>query len=355
MNPGGGAFGSDARRTVVLALAVALAVRGGALVFDADRWYLAAMPPLVVLAPALWLAWRRADARAAWTSAAWAAAVAVALALLPSEGDAANMARAHAVVILAALFGVAYAGAKWRSVEARVDFVRAAGELFVVAALVAAGGMVFSALTIGLFEVPFDGVEDVYFRNVGIMGAAAIPVVALFVWHGVLGGRTRLAPVLARVFAPLFLVMTVAYVVITLAAGKNPFLDRDFLVSFDALLAVVLGIALFSMAERGADSAPGASDRVVAALVAVMLVVDVIALAGVAYRGLSYGWTPHRLTALGDNVVIFGHLAWLARRFTDVLRARATCAALHEPLVRYLPVYVAWAAVVVVGLPLVFR
>jgi len=89
-------------------------------------------------------------------------------------------------------------------------------------------------------------------------------------------------------------------------------------------------------------------------MVASALVVDAVALAAIAARISEFGFTPNRVAALGENIILLVNLvgtAWLYARF---LRRRGAFDALERWQVAYLPVYSAWAALVVVLFPLIF-
>jgi hypothetical protein len=71
-------------------------------------------------------------------------------------------------------------------------------------------------------------------------------------------------------------------------------------------------------------------------------------------RIAEFGYSPNKIAALGLNLLLLVHLlraAWLAVGF---LRGRLPFAAVERWQTRYLPVYGAWAAVVVVVFPPAF-
>jgi len=163
-----------------------------------------------------------------------------------------------------------------------------------------------------------------------------------------------IATVLARVFAPLFLVMTVAYLTVAVLSGQSPFLDRSFLIIFNGLLLVVLGITVFSIVER--DDEPGrvVLDYINIALVAVTLLIDAIALSAILFRLASFGFTPNRVVVLGVNLIVMAHLAWICWTYVGLLRRKAGLAEMQRAVGSYLPVYGIWAAAVAFLLPLIF-
>jgi hypothetical protein len=84
------------------------------------------------------------------------------------------------------------------------------------------------------------------------------------------------------------------------------------------------------------------------------LVVDGVALAAIAARISEFGFTPNRVAALGENLILLVNLTWTARLYASFLRRKGSFAALEKWQIAYLPVYAAWAALVVLVFPPVF-
>jgi len=133
------------------------------------------------------------------------------------------------------LLGVAFLAGQWKSLSGRMDFIRYNGELLIYTTIILIGGMVLTGLTVALFRLIDLQIEDWYQRNVVIYGAVASPLVATFIANKIAGERIKLAPVLARIFTPLFLLTVVVYLVTMIIRQKSPYTDRDFLIAFNAL------------------------------------------------------------------------------------------------------------------------
>jgi hypothetical protein len=257
--------------------------------------------------------------------------------------------------LLWAFLGFVFTSASWRDHQQRIRYIRYNGELLILASLVGLGGIVFSGITVALFALVAESSAEWYVQNVGVMGAAAVPVAATYLYDVVFKTRTGIASALARVFAPLFLVMTGTYLVVAFLGGQNPFVDREFLITVNGLLLVVLGMTVFSIAERGDQSEVGWIDYVNVALLIVTLVIDGIALSAILFRLTSYGLTPNRMVVLGANLVVMTHLAWTCRAYVGLVRGKGGAGRVGQAVAGYLPVYIAWAALVSFVLPLVFR
>jgi hypothetical protein len=339
---------------IAIALACGALVRLPALWLSEDWYYPRLAPSLVILALGAYFWIERRTRRHLIAGLILALAAVGYVRLLPAYTDSVNMALIHLPVVFWAFLGLVFMGDSWRDADSRIRFLRYNGELVVLASLVALGGMVFSFVTVTLFELVSENIEERYFENVGVFGATAVPIAGTYLYDAVFGRRTGIAAVLARVFAPLFFVMAVTFLIVSFVGGQNPFIDRSFLITFNGLLLVVLGISVFSIVERAEESQVGLMDYINIALVIVTLLIDAIALSAILFRVVSFGFTPNRVVVLGANLIIIVHLGWICWTYVALARRRASLAALQRVVVGYLPVYVAWAAVVAFLLPLVF-
>ncbi|HQW65463.1 MAG TPA: hypothetical protein PLJ23_00400 [Gemmatimonadales bacterium] len=340
--------------TIAIALLAGLLVRLPALALGED-WYYVRFAPMIVMLALTTYFWRaHRDSRLLMGGLTLTAVAAAWVSFLPGETDSVVMALLHLPIVFWALLGMSYTGTGWRDSETRIDFVRYNGELVILTALVGLGGMVFSGMTVALFQMALGDIAEFYFENIAIVGVIAVPVVATYLYDVVFRRQTGIPPVLARVFAPLFLVMATAYLAVAFMGGKSPFSDRSFLITCNGLLLLVLGIAIFSIVERDRKAPVGLPDSINLALVAVTLVINSIALAAIVFRLASFGFTPNRVAVLGANLVIMVHLARIGWAYLRVVRKATDFTELRQAVSGHLPIYAAWAAIVVFVLPLVF-
>ena len=68
-----------------------------------------------------------------------------------------------------------------------------------------------------------------------------------------------------------------------------------------------------------------------------------------------FGFSPNRVAALCENLILLVNLAWAAVLYIRFLRGRGSFASVERWLTNYIPVYVVWAAIVVIVFPPVFR
>jgi hypothetical protein len=288
-------------------------------------------------------------------SAVAGVAMVTVLLLLPDRpnSDSIRMALIHMPFVLLSLLGFTFCKGQWRNLDQRLNFLRFGGELVIYSGLVILGGFVFSALTINLFEMISVDIEQWYFGNVGMWGAMSAPLIASWIWDQLLERDSRIAPILANIFSPLFLFMTAFYLAALLGRGQSPFEDRESLIVFNGLLMVVWGISVFSITGRGGKFSK-VLDLTNLSLVGVTLIIDAIALAAIVYRTFTMGITPNRVAVTGANLLIFIHLIWISFEYAREFRGSGSIKVIKTTIARYLPVYTAWSMFVVVVLPLMF-
>ena len=368
---GGGAespaAGESRRMWVALALAVAaaVAIKLPALFgvgFDAEE-HGAFYPlnfafftlPFIVA----YFAWDRPVPRSGrvWLAAVFAlAAIVVNAYPFPAKpvGHTQVLTILHLPIALWLAVGIAYVGGRWWGSDRRMDFVRFTGELFIYYVLIALGGGVLMAMTVGLFEaigIKLEPVLQAWILPCGIVGAT---VVATWLVEAKQSVIENMAPVLTRIFAPLFTLALLAFLVTMVWTGRGIAAKRELLIFFDLLLVVVFGLLLYSASARDSVTPPGLADWIQLALVGTALVVDVLALWAIATRISEYGFTPNRVAALGENVVLVVNLAGSALLYARFLRGRVAFSRLCGWQTFYLYVFAAWAAVVAFLFPPLF-
>ncbi|HEX6040285.1 permease prefix domain 1-containing protein [Longimicrobium sp.] len=270
------------------------------------------------------------------------------------EADTLTLTILHLPIALWLAVGVAYVGGRWHGNERRMDFVRFTGELFIYFVLIALGGGVLIAMTFALFQAI--GVDATFLVSRWIMpcGFAGATVVASWLVEAKQSVIENMAPVLTRIFSPLFALLFLAFMVTMVATGQGIDPQREILIVFDLLLVVVFALLLYSFSARDPQARPGLNDGVQLTLVGTALVVDLLALWAVGSRISDFGFTPNRVAALGENVVLLGNLAGSAVLYARFLRGRVPFSRLLDWQTTYLYVLAGWAAVVAFVFPLLF-
>ena len=289
-----------------------------------------------------------------WLAAGFAAAVVFANAYPFTAGsDTEALSALHLPMALWLLVGIAYAGGRWGQIAGRMDFVRFSGELLIYYALIALGGGVLTGLTAGMFGAIGIDFEPLFenWMPCAVLGAV---IVAAWLVEAKQSVIENMAPVLTRIFTPLFALSLVAFLGTMIWTGRGIDIERNALIAFDLVLVLVLGLLLYSISARDPQAPPGAFDLLLVVLLVSALVADAFALAAIGARISEFGFTPNRVAALGENVVLLGNLGWSTVLYVRFLRGRGPFASLERWQTAYLPAYSVWAAIVVVAFPPLF-
>jgi hypothetical protein len=272
----------------------------------------------------------------------------------PEGSDTHVLTVLHLPIALWLVVGVAYVGGRWFTSSRRMDFVRFSGELAIYYVLIALGGGVITAFTFMMFSA-IDMNPDWFVGGWLIpCGAAGAVIIGSWLVEAKQSVIENMAPVLTRLFTPLFTALLLAFLVTMAWTGSPINVKREVLIGFDLLLAVVVGLVLYAASARDPQAPPDFFDGLQLLLVVSALVVDVVALAAIAQRISEFGFTPNRVAALGENLILLVNLAWTAWLYARFLRRRGSFADLERWQIAYLPVYVAWAALVVISFPPLF-
>lgn len=290
-----------------------------------------------------------------WLAAAFVAAGVFAnIYPFATEADTMVLVALHLPIALWLVVGVAYAGEQWSEVDGRMNFIRFSGEFFIYYVLIALGGGVLTGLMALIFGSIDIDIEPFFESWLLPCGAAGAVIIASWLVEAKNNVMESLAPVLARLFTPLFAIVLITFLGTLLYTGRGVDIDRDVLIVFDLLLVVVLGLLLFGISARDPQSPPGTFDLVRIVLVAGALAVDAVALWAIIDRISEFGFTPNRVTALGLNVILLVNLVWSAVLYFRFLRGRGSFTAIERWQTNYLPVYAMWAAIVVILFPPLF-
>ncbi|MEI6670064.1 MAG: permease prefix domain 1-containing protein [Acidobacteriota bacterium] len=305
----------------------------------------------------VYFVWKRglSCASALWLALPFAAgAVFANLFPFPKGSNTQVLTILHLPIALWMAVGVAYLGGRWFVHGGRMNFVRFSGELAIYYVLIALGGGVLTGFTAMMFLAI--GMKPDWFIGPWLLPCGAMGAVIIASWlvEAKKSVIENMAPVLTRLFTPLFTLLLLVFLA-TMAWTGNPInVKRELLIGFDLLLAVVVGLVLYAASARDPQAPPDLFDGLQLLLVVSALVVDGVALAAIASRISEFGFTPNRVAALGENLILLGNLTWSAWLYAGFLRHRNSFAVLERWQIAYLPVYFAWAALVVIAFPPLF-
>jgi hypothetical protein len=354
--------GTDALVAVCFAVAAAMAIKVPALFginFDDQHaeFYTRNLSLFVLPLLTGYFLWkRRLDTRTvSWLAAGFVAAGVFANVYpFTPRGSTEILSALHLPIALWLVVGIAYAGGRWSQVAGRMDFIRFSGELFIYYVLIALGGGVLMAFMAMLFKAIGINIGPFFGSWLLPCGGAGAVLIASWLVEAKQSVIENMAPVLTRLFTPLFAAMLITFLIAVLWTGHGVDIQRNVLIAFDLLLAVVIGLLLYSISARDPLAPPGPFDTLQVVLVISALLADTVALWAIAARITEFGFSPNRVAALGENVILLVNLAWSAALYIQFLRGRGSFTRIERWQTSYLPVYAAWAVIVVIVFPPVF-
>ena len=349
---------------VALAIAAAAAIKvpglfGARMQMDQElpMFYVRNMSLFVLPLLAVFFAWKRALAPAGrlWLVALFVVAAA-SINLMPftPRANTEILAAMHLFIALWLAVGYAYAAGRWRDHDARMNYVRFSGEWFIYYALIALGGGVLMGLTAFIFNSI--GLKPEWLLATWMLPCGAVGAVIIAAWlvEAKQSVIENMAPVLTLIFTPLFALLLLAFLVAMAWTRSSVAVGREVLIGFDLLLVVVAGLVLYAISARDPQKAPGPFDALQLLLVICALLVDAIALWAIAARISEFGFSPNKVAALGENLILLVNLGYSAVLYARFLSGRAAFAKLERWQTAYIPVYAIWACAVVLIFPPLF-
>ena len=260
----------------------------------------------------------------------------------------------HLLLFLWSVLGFAFVGEIKNNHEKRLSFLKYNGDLVVMTTLILIAGVIMTGITIGLFSLIGFKIEEFYFKNVGIFGLAAAPIIGTYLTQTNPQLVGKVSPVIAKLFSPLVVVMLIVYLTAIIYSGKNPYNNREFLLIFNALLVGVMAIIFFSVAETSKTIKSVAETWVLLLLSAITIIVNSVALSAILFRISEWGFTPNRAAVLGGNILILINLLLVTVQLFRTLSKKADIGAVGRTIAFYLPIYFVWTIIMTFIFPLIF-
>jgi hypothetical protein len=277
--------------------------------------------------------------------------------LLPTNKESSSIMLAfiHMPIFLWTIFGYSFLGVNIKSSQSRIGFLRYNGDLVVMSGILLLSTVLFSAITVNLFDLIGINIEIFYFQNIMIWGIAAIPIVATYLIQTNVQLINKVSPIIAKIFTPLVSINLFIYLSAMVYTKKYPYQDRNVLLLFNVLLMGVMALILFSIAEAGKATKNKFSLIVLFGLSALTLIVNAIALSAIVYRINEFGFSANRIAVLGGNLLIFINLVLVSYKLFLTSFKNGTIEEIEESIAGYLPVYAIWTGLITFLVPLLFQ
>jgi len=259
----------------------------------------------------------------------------------------------HTPLLLWLIVGVAYLGDEWKISKRRMDFIRFTGESFIYGVLIYSGLTVLIGFIFLIFSSINIDVSEFVTKYLIVYGSYGTVLVTVYQVEKK-NLMENFAPILAKIFSPLFLIAMGVFLLTIIFTGRNPLVDRNYLIAFDAMLILVLALVLYVLSARKEDEKVGLFDYLSCGLILTAMMIDGIALVEIILRLASMGITPNKMAALGENVLVFVNLAGLAYFYIKVMRKQVLFERLERFQTNYLVIYAGWLAIVAFLFPIFF-
>lgn len=256
----------------------------------------------------------------------------------------------HVPVFLWAIVGFSYCDFDVRKLQKRFDFLLLNGEILIWSTLLLLTGIILTSLTFVLFDFINVEIEDFYTKNIVSLGIVVAPFLSIPILNKF--SETNISSIISKIFSPLTLITLLFYLVFSLISKEVPYENRDLLITYNAILIVVLGLIIFINANTGKYLFFLISNIL---LIIVSTIIDVIALSAIIYRINEYGFTPNKITILGINTLMLVNLIYVLLPMLKNINLAKTSEIIVERISKYLPVYAIWAFIVVFIIPIFFR
>lgn len=291
--------------------------------------------------------------KAHWTLFAVAGALVLYSNLLPGTLDdsALVLAYFHIPILVWFIFARAYLGEDWKISTKRIDFIRFNGEVVIMGGLLGLSLLLFSAITIALFELIGYHIEDIYFEKIAIWALGSIPVLTLYLVHNNRDLTSKISPIIAKLFTPPAFLLLLIFSIMLPQAPETIFDDRDLLLIFNMVLLAVMALILFSFKNEENSTF---QLYLLFGLAAIAIIDNLLALSAIGVRLFEFGISANRLALFGLNLLMLSHLSYFGYRIIGVIRSKEELSSVFYAMGVYLPVYGVWAAIVSLLFPLFF-
>jgi len=259
----------------------------------------------------------------------------------------------HSLFFLFSICGLVYIGGIRGNNNKRIDFLHYCGDLIIMSGLLFISGGLFTAITIGLFQLIGFNIEDFYFENVVVWGLPSIPLIASYLIFNNKDLVSKISPIIAKIFTPFVFLILFIFSFAIIFSDKNILIDRELLLMFNIIIIAVLALILFSLSHI--NNSNKFQFILLFSLSLISIIDNLIVLFAISSRLFELGITPNRLALTGLNLLVSFHLIIISKQLLLLILKKANTNNVLNSIVRYLPIYVIWTAIVIFLFPIIFN
>lgn len=261
----------------------------------------------------------------------------------------------HLPIFLWSILGYAFIGGDIQNSQKKIAFLKFNGNFIVMTGLIFISGVLFTGITIALFELLKIDIKQFYFEQIAVWALAAIPMLSTYLVQNNPQLVNKISPTIARIFTPLVFITLLVFLAALIYTGKNIYNDRNFLLLFNALLIGVMAIILFSLTEVSKNASSKINLIILFGLSLLTIIANAIALSAIGFRLSEFGVSPNRLAVLGANLLMFVHLLFVSYGLIKNLKGKATIQDVEKEIALFIPAYAVWAAFITFAMPYIFN
>jgi hypothetical protein len=240
-----------------------------------------------------------------------------------------------------------------KNIEKRIEFLKLNGEIFVYTALMIAGLIVLTGSIYLLFSAGGFDTINVLTKWVLPIGIVSSPIVAMSLVYNN-EKIVKLAPLLSRIFAPLFSITLLVFLGFIFSHIRNPFPNRDFLLFVNLFLLLVVVISTLVLIHKVPNQKINFFDYNNFILLIASFIVEIFASVNVLLRLTTFGFTPNRVALIGLNIIILIHLIGMIVNYIKWFTKKANIFMCLKFVANYISVYFYWSIFIVFVFPWIF-
>jgi hypothetical protein len=261
----------------------------------------------------------------------------------------------HLPIFLWSILGYAFIGGDLNNNQKKIAFLKYNGNFIVMTGLIFISGMLFTGITLALFELLKMDIQTFYFEQIAVWALAAMPMLSTYLIQNNPDLVNKISPTIAKIFTPIVFITLLVFLIALFYNGKNIYNDRNFLLVFNAVLIGVMAIILFSLTEATNNTSSKFNLIILLGLGLLTIIANAIALSAILFRLSEFGLSPNRIAVLGANLLIFIHLLFVSYGLFKNLKGKASIQDVEGNIALFIPVYAVWAAFVTFIMPFIFN
>ena len=271
----------------------------------------------------------------------------------PDMADTSILVFIHMPIFLWFITGVSFITPLFKNIENRINFLRFNGEIFVYSSLIGAGWVVLTGATALLFSVA--GIESGDFLTQWLIfiGFATTPILAVSILCNT-KIKIKLASLLSKIFAPLFALVLLVFIVITKFNPSKLFTEREILLGINIFLLLVVAINTFVSIDKQSDKTINFFDYNNLLLLLASFFLEIHVMINIISRLTSLGFTPNRTALVGINILILIHLIGMIIFYIRWFTKKVDKSNGLSFIANYIPVYFYWSIFMVFIFPWLF-